>query len=162
MPLPCPAPAWISTLCPARVNSSAPTGIMATRYSSVLISLGTPITYFAAAVMASSVVEGRGQFGLILVRATALNQGECGPACVVSAPCSPACGGGRTPPAFPIQQLLACAGRRTGRWPRSLRRIDDALRSLRRRDHPAGPGAHPGPGQEPGRGPGNLDGQDQD
>src|SRR5262249_35478737 len=29
--------------CPARVNSSTPTGIMATRYSSVLISLGTPM-----------------------------------------------------------------------------------------------------------------------
>ena len=31
MPLPCPAPAWMSTLCPARVSSSTPTGIMATR-----------------------------------------------------------------------------------------------------------------------------------
>src|SRR5437762_5885633 len=42
MPLPCPALLWIRTRCPARVNSSTPTGIIATRYSSVLISLGTP------------------------------------------------------------------------------------------------------------------------
>src|SRR5690348_3164124 len=42
MPLPCPAPVWISTRCLARVSSSTPTGMRATRYSSVLISLGTP------------------------------------------------------------------------------------------------------------------------
>src|SRR5215831_592575 len=42
MPLPCPAPAWTTTLWPARVSSSTPTGSRATRYSSVLISLGTP------------------------------------------------------------------------------------------------------------------------
>src|SRR5208283_1388600 len=42
MPLPWPAPASIKTLCPAIVSSSAPTGSMATRYSSALISLGTP------------------------------------------------------------------------------------------------------------------------
>src|SRR5262249_25366238 len=45
MPLPWPAPAWRRTLCPARVSSSTPTGIRATRDSCVLISLGTPITY---------------------------------------------------------------------------------------------------------------------
>src|SRR6516225_5281980 len=44
MPLPCPAPAWISTWWPARVSSSTPTGIRATRDSCVLISLGTPTT----------------------------------------------------------------------------------------------------------------------
>src|SRR5581483_1592465 len=42
MPLPPPAAASTSTLCPARVNSSTPLGVMATRYSSDLISLGTP------------------------------------------------------------------------------------------------------------------------
>src|SRR5260370_36765164 len=50
MPLPSPAPAWISTRQPARVSSSTPTGIMATRYSCVLISLGTPTTYLFAAM----------------------------------------------------------------------------------------------------------------
>ena len=42
MPLPCPAPTSIKTVCPAWVSSSAPTGSIATRYSSDLISLGTP------------------------------------------------------------------------------------------------------------------------
>src|SRR5262249_48277224 len=43
MPLPWPAPASTSTRWPARVNSRDPTGIRATRYSSLLISFGTPI-----------------------------------------------------------------------------------------------------------------------
>src|SRR4051794_4015349 len=51
MPLPWPAPDWINTLCPSRVSSSTPTGIMATRYSSVLISLGTPTTYLRGGAM---------------------------------------------------------------------------------------------------------------
>src|SRR6185437_9291912 len=42
MPLPAPAPLWMSTACPARVSSSTPAGTIATRYSSDLISLGTP------------------------------------------------------------------------------------------------------------------------
>ncbi len=42
IPLPTPAPDSTSTLCPARVNSSTPLGVMATRYSSDLISFGTP------------------------------------------------------------------------------------------------------------------------
>src|SRR5581483_54647 len=42
MPDPDPAPVSISTACPPRVSSSTPTGVMATRYSSVLTSLGTP------------------------------------------------------------------------------------------------------------------------
>src|SRR5271168_3990529 len=46
MPLPWPAPAWISTRWPRLVNSSTPTGIRDTRDSCVLISLGTPTTYF--------------------------------------------------------------------------------------------------------------------
>src|SRR4051812_27905233 len=42
IPLPCPAPAWISTRWPARRSSSAPTGRRATRYSSDFTSRGTP------------------------------------------------------------------------------------------------------------------------
>ena len=42
IPLPCPAPDSNRTVWPALVSSSAPTGSMATRYSSALISLGTP------------------------------------------------------------------------------------------------------------------------
>ncbi len=41
-PLPLPASRWIRTWCPARTSTSAPTGIIATRYSSALTSFGTP------------------------------------------------------------------------------------------------------------------------
>src|SRR4051794_2162333 len=58
MPLPCPAPAWMSTLWPARVSSSTPTGIIATRYSSALISFGTPTTWLMGFV--SGVKERKG------------------------------------------------------------------------------------------------------
>ena len=40
--LPTPAADWMRTRCPARVSSSTPAGVMATRYSSGLISFGTP------------------------------------------------------------------------------------------------------------------------
>ena len=39
---PMPAPAWTMTSCPWRVNSLTPAGVMATRYSWFLTSLGTP------------------------------------------------------------------------------------------------------------------------
>src|SRR5688500_1043120 len=42
MALPSPAPRWISTSCPCSLSSRAPMGVSATRYSSVLISVGTP------------------------------------------------------------------------------------------------------------------------
>src|SRR4051812_20654850 len=42
MPLPSPAPDSIRTAWPSCVSSSTPTGSIATRYSSALISLGTP------------------------------------------------------------------------------------------------------------------------
>src|SRR5437764_9854866 len=59
MPLPCPAPAWISTRWPARVNSSTPTGIRATRDSCVLISLGTPTTSFPPCAIGSPRSSGK-------------------------------------------------------------------------------------------------------
>src|SRR5919198_1773059 len=40
--LPSPAPFWMITSCPCSTNSRTPAGVMATRYSSVLISVGTP------------------------------------------------------------------------------------------------------------------------
>ncbi|GIT29435.1 MAG: hypothetical protein Ct9H300mP1_14810 [Planctomycetaceae bacterium] len=42
IPLPCPAPVSTNTRCPPCTNSSTPTGSIATRYSSCLISRGTP------------------------------------------------------------------------------------------------------------------------
>src|SRR3954447_16518676 len=39
---PTPAPAWMSTSWPCSVSSRTPAGVSATRYSSVLISVGTP------------------------------------------------------------------------------------------------------------------------
>src|SRR5262245_17675213 len=47
MPEPWPAPDWISTRWPERCSSSTPTGVIATRDSCVLISLGTPTTYLS-------------------------------------------------------------------------------------------------------------------
>ena len=41
--LPSPAPAWISTSWPREESSRTPAGVIATRYSSDLISVGTPI-----------------------------------------------------------------------------------------------------------------------
>src|SRR5690606_16064417 len=43
MPLPTPAPRCTTTVCPARVSSSTPAGVMATRFSPGLISFGTPM-----------------------------------------------------------------------------------------------------------------------
>src|SRR3954453_4381539 len=43
MPDPSPAPDWTTTLWPRSTSSRTPAGVIATRYSSVLISLGTPI-----------------------------------------------------------------------------------------------------------------------
>src|ERR1051326_6454161 len=43
MPDPTPAPRWISTVWPLRLSCSTPAGVMATRYSSGLISFGTPM-----------------------------------------------------------------------------------------------------------------------
>ena len=40
--LPTPAPDWISTSCPCSTSSLTPAGVRDTRYSSVLISVGTP------------------------------------------------------------------------------------------------------------------------
>src|SRR5688500_17530313 len=40
--LPTPAPDWISTSCPCSTSSLTPAGVSDTRYSSVLISVGTP------------------------------------------------------------------------------------------------------------------------
>src|SRR5260221_7972784 len=40
---PTPAPVSTETSCPALISSSAPAGVRATRYSSDLISLATPI-----------------------------------------------------------------------------------------------------------------------
>src|SRR5215210_2220796 len=40
--LPTPAPSWISTSCPCSTSSRTPAGVRDTRYSSVLISVGTP------------------------------------------------------------------------------------------------------------------------
>src|SRR3954454_24510899 len=42
MPEPSPAPAWTSTLWPRSTSSRTPAGVSATRYSSVLISVGAP------------------------------------------------------------------------------------------------------------------------
>src|SRR4051812_47992248 len=42
MPLPSPAPFSTNTSCPCFVSSRAPAGVMPTRYSRVLVSLGTP------------------------------------------------------------------------------------------------------------------------
>src|SRR6186713_1343277 len=42
MPLPTPAPVSTSTSWPLRVSSRTPAGVMATRYSRVFVSLGTP------------------------------------------------------------------------------------------------------------------------
>src|SRR5439155_1684237 len=42
MPEPSPAPDWTMTLCPWAASSRTPAGVSATRYSSDLISLGTP------------------------------------------------------------------------------------------------------------------------
>ena len=39
---PSPAPAWMSTSWPRRVSSATPAGVMATRYSLFLISVGIP------------------------------------------------------------------------------------------------------------------------
>src|SRR5829696_7922303 len=39
---PSPAPDWITTSCPFSTSSRTPEGVSATRYSSVLISVGTP------------------------------------------------------------------------------------------------------------------------
>src|ERR1700712_1919494 len=39
---PVPAPCWISTSWPRSTSSRTPAGVIATRYSSVLISVGTP------------------------------------------------------------------------------------------------------------------------
>ena len=40
--LPSPAPAWMNTSWPCSASSRTPAGVSATRYSSVLISVGTP------------------------------------------------------------------------------------------------------------------------
>src|SRR5690349_23786756 len=42
MPEPSPAPDWTTTLWPRSTSSRTPAGVSATRYSSVLISVGTP------------------------------------------------------------------------------------------------------------------------
>src|SRR5215210_1820952 len=39
---PSPAPDWTTTSCPCSASSRTPDGVSATRYSSVLISVGTP------------------------------------------------------------------------------------------------------------------------
>src|SRR6266545_567353 len=39
---PSPAPFWTMTPCPASTSSRTPDGVSATRYSSALISVGTP------------------------------------------------------------------------------------------------------------------------
>src|SRR5215211_5664414 len=39
---PSPAPAWTTTSCPCSTSSRTPDGVSATRYSSALISVGTP------------------------------------------------------------------------------------------------------------------------
>jgi hypothetical protein len=44
---PSPAPAWMTTLCPRRVSSATPAGVIATRYSLFLISVGTPTRMLA-------------------------------------------------------------------------------------------------------------------
>src|SRR4029079_5434780 len=54
---PSPAPAWTHTLCPRSVSSRTPDGVSATRYSSALISVGTP-TFTGASSL--SVGGGRG------------------------------------------------------------------------------------------------------
>src|SRR4051794_23619011 len=61
MPLPWPAPDWMSTLLPPRVSSSTPTGVRATRDSCVLISLGTPTTHLLERETGNgmAVLEGR-------------------------------------------------------------------------------------------------------
>src|SRR5215208_5353630 len=42
-PLPLPAPFWTYTVCPSDISTAAPEGVMPTRYSLSLISVGTPI-----------------------------------------------------------------------------------------------------------------------
>src|SRR5436309_9699107 len=60
MPEPSPAPASISTVCPASVSASAPADTRDTRYSLSLISLGTPTIIRFAPGMRD---EGRGMRG---------------------------------------------------------------------------------------------------
>ena len=48
--LPTPAPDWISTSCPCSTSSLTPAGVSDTRYSSVLISVGTP-TFMSLSVL---------------------------------------------------------------------------------------------------------------
>ena len=43
MALPTPAPAWMTTSCPRAANAATPDGVMATRFSSALISVGIPM-----------------------------------------------------------------------------------------------------------------------
>src|SRR6266540_5298700 len=142
------------TLWPPRVSSSTPTGIMATRYSSVLISLGTPITYLPPAVMGSSRYRVRGRTAGILGQMGETNQGEYGAS------------GSRNDkrPAIPYNN---CDRVRPGGWDRPaafLKEAPDALRSLHRPGSlaVAHPQHRPGQGDQPGRGPRNLAGHDQD
>ena len=51
--LPTPAPDWMNTSWPCSTSSRTPAGVSATRYSSVLISVGTP-TFIAALLLGSS------------------------------------------------------------------------------------------------------------
>ena len=44
---PSPAPAWMRTSWPRRVSSATPAGVMATRYSLFLISVGMPTRMIA-------------------------------------------------------------------------------------------------------------------
>src|SRR3954466_12094332 len=56
---PSPAPRWTSTSCPCSTSSRTPDGVSATRYSSVLISVGTPT--FTVPVLSSSASSGADQ-----------------------------------------------------------------------------------------------------
>src|SRR5215210_448324 len=55
---PTPAPAWTSTSCPCRVISCTPEGVIATRYSWFLTSLGTP-TFMGLTILVGNPARGR-------------------------------------------------------------------------------------------------------
>ena len=59
-PEPCPAPIWTRTLCPRDTSSSTPTGSIATRYSSSLISFGTPTIMIGTFSQKRGTTFGRG------------------------------------------------------------------------------------------------------
>ena len=57
--LPTPAPDWMSTSCSCSTSSLTPAGVSDTRYSSVLISVGTPTFMRCQSSLSSYVTSSR-------------------------------------------------------------------------------------------------------